>query len=86
MSMRLYRDVGDIGQFLINLFVLEVVGHWLVKGVLWFFRLFGMPQPWLWWQGVAWRWQWLFTVLLVVAVLWSVVRIILKARRREFER
>lgn len=84
--MRLYRDVGDIALFLINLFVLEVAGHWLVKALLWLFRLFGMPQPWLWWQSVPHRWQWLSTFLLIVAVLWSIIRIIRKARRREFER
>ena len=82
MSMRIYRGGGEVTLFLVNLFVLEVAGHIVVKGLLWLFRLFGMPQPWLWWQALPNHSAWFFTLLLAVAALWSICRILRKAKRQ----
>ena len=83
MAMRLYRGGNDITYFLINLFVLQVAGRVFVRAVLWLLRLFGMPQMWAWWHTFPHREQWLSTVLLIVAVVWSIGRVIRKGRRTD---
>ena len=82
MSMRVYRGGGEVTLFLVNLYVLEAMGPLIVKGILWLFRFFGIAQPWLWWYGCRDHKAWLDIILLAVAVLWSVCRILRKAKRR----
>lgn len=81
MPMRLYRGGGEVTFFLINLFVLQVSGRLMLFFALWLLRLFGMPQVWWWWHSLPQRGLWLSTALLILAVVWSIGRIIRKGRR-----
>ena len=76
--MRLYRTNNEIIIFLINFFLLQLVGRALIWLVLWIFRFFGMPQPYIWFQSIPNIRHWTFTILLIIAVAISVVRIIKK--------
>ena len=80
--MRLYRTNNEVVIFLINFFLLQLVGRVLIWLVLGIFRFFGMPQPYIWFHSIPNIRHWTFTVLLIIAVAISVVRILRKGKRR----
>lgn len=79
---RIYKDTGEVGIFLIHLFLLQTAGRWLFIGLLWLFRLFGMPQLYLMYHQTPHARHWLSTGLLVMAVGVSIARILHKAKRK----
>ena len=79
---RIYKDIGEVGIFLIHLFLLQTIGRWAFIGLLWLFRLFGMPQPYFAFYSDANAKHWLSTGLLIIAVAVSVFRILRKNKRK----
>ena len=73
--MRL-KSNNEIVQFLIHFFILEAVGNGLVVAVCWLFRLFGMPQLQAWCASTPHFHQVVFTLLLVLAMTLSIVKIL----------
>ncbi len=80
--MRFYRDTNEVTRFLIDLFLLQVVGRLFVQAILLLFRFFGMPQPALWYHGHPYAGHVLSTFLLVVAAAVSIYRITRSGKRR----
>ncbi len=74
--MNLYKDTGEVGRFLVHLFLLEAVGHAAVRAFIWLFRLFGMPQPYHFWHTTPNVSHWLSTLLLLLAVIVSIRHIL----------
>lgn len=69
---------NEILVFLINLFVIETVGHVVVAATLWTLRFFGMPQFYVYYHTHPAARHWLFTLLLLLAVAVSTARILKK--------
>ena len=80
--MRLYRGGNAVTPFLIHLFILHAVGRLLVHATLRLPRLLGMPAPLRQWHTLPHHEQWLSTALLLIALAWSLARILRRARRR----
>lgn len=82
MPMRLYRGGNAATHFLIHLFILQTVGRLLLHATLPLLRLLGMPAPLRQWHSLPHHEQWLSTALLLIALAWSLTRILRRARRR----
>ena len=78
-----YKDIGEVTFFIINFFLLQVVGRMLVKSILILFRFFGMPQLHNWFYSIPNATHWLSTFLLLIAVMVSIVRITRKNKRKK---
>ncbi len=78
--MKFLSSDNEVVQFLINFFLIEVVGQSVVFFLQFLFRLFGMPQLYVFCHTTPYFHQIVFTVLLVVAVAISVASI-LKRRK-----
>ena len=78
-----YKDIGEVTFFIINFFLLQVVGRMLVKSILILFRFFGMPQLNNWFYSIPNATHWLSTFLLLIAVMVSIVRITRKNKRKK---
>ncbi len=81
--MKLLRSDNEIIQFLINFFLLEVLGQAAVFVLQIVFRFFGMPQLYIFCHSTPHFKQILFTILLIIAVILSVVSILRDSRRRK---
>lgn len=80
--MRFYKDIDEVSFFIINFFLLQLVGKMMVKGILILFRFFGMPQLHNWYYSIPNASHWLSTLLLMIAVVVSIVRITRKNKRK----
>lgn len=78
--MSFYRTHNEVVIFLINFFLLQLVGRAFIWLVLWTFRFFGMPQLYIWYHSIPNIHHWVFTGLLAIAVGISVWRIMRKEK------
>lgn len=81
--MKLPQNKNEIIQFLINFFLIEVVGQAAVFILQIIFRFFGMPQLYIFCHSTPHFKQILFTILLIIAVTISVVDILRNSQRHQ---
>ncbi len=81
--MKLLQNNNEIIQFLINFFLLEVLGQAAVFILQIIFRFFGMPQLYIFCHSTPHFRQILFTVLLIIAIIISVASILRNSHRRQ---
>ncbi len=74
--MKRINSDNEIVQFLINFFLIEVIGQAGVLLLQYLFRFFGMPWLYVFCRTTPHFHQLLFTVLLVVAMGISIVNIL----------
>lgn len=74
--MKLINNDNEIMQFLINFFLIEVIGQGIVLLLQLLLRFFGMPWLYVFCRTTPHFHQILFTVLLVIAVAISIVSIL----------
>lgn len=68
----------EIAFFLINFFLIEVAGRITVLAFIWTMRFFGMPQPYIFYYSHPIISKIIFTILLVVVMAVSMIRILKK--------
>ena len=70
----------EIAFFLTNFFLVEVAGRLTVLAFIWIMRFFGMPQPYVFYYSHPIIPKIIFTILLVVVMIVSMVRILRKKK------
>lgn len=79
--MKLIKSENEIVQFLINFFLIEVIGQAAVLFLQYLFRFFGMPWLYVFCRTTPHFHKILFTVLLVVSMAISIVSILRRGKR-----
>ncbi len=79
--MKLIKSENEIVQFLVNFFLIEVIGQAAVLFLQYLFRFFGMPWLYVFCRTTPHFHQILFTVLLVVSMTISIVSILRRGKR-----
>lgn len=76
--MKWFKTNNEVLQFLINFFLIETVGQLAIFFVCIILRFFGMPQAYFFIHSTPLAHHIIFTVLLVIAIIVSVVSILRK--------
>ncbi len=76
-----FKTDNEILQFLINFFLIEILGHIAIYLVCLLFRIFGMPQLYLFMYSSPLIHHITFTLFLLIAITLSVMNIL--QRRKE---
>jgi len=79
--MKLMNNNNEIVRFLVNFFLLEVIGQAAVLFLQYLFRFFGMPWLYVFCRTTPHFHKILFTVLLVVSMAISIVSILRRGKR-----
>jgi len=76
----MYKTKNEILIFLINFFMLETAGRLVIMGIIHILRYMGLHQLYYLYYGHRESGHWLFTILLLIAVFISFIRILKKRK------
>jgi uncharacterized membrane protein YobD (UPF0266 family) len=72
----MYRSKNEVIIFLINIFLYNVFAKGAVLVTLWLFRIFGMPQLYIWYSHLNHPERWRYYIILVFCTSISIIRIL----------
>ena len=67
---------NEVILFVFSVFILNALLKGLTLCAIWLFRIFGMPQLYVWYSGLHNVARWRFYIVLLVCTVVSIVRIL----------